>query len=187
MSLDRSQQVAGTAVVQKEDALSKPPQRGCAELVPAGTALRDVVHQGCAHVVDLQIRERLHCRAPQRGSDMRRLRGVDRRRVASCTTDGAKKRSAIGKRSRAAGRGRRRHRRGQHAHELCKCHRIAVYRRILANWSELAVAEKFVVSSGYPVPLRFKQLAGSPLPNWSSPGSGRSCPKISFEIPISTL
>src|ERR1700675_570810 len=46
---------------------------------------------------------------------------------------------------------------------------------------------KLVASSGYPVLERFRQFAGSPLPNWSSPGNGRSCPKISLVMPISTL
>jgi len=34
---------------------------------------------------------------------------------------------------------------------------------------------------------RFRQLPGSPLPKWSSPGSGRSCVNSSLEMPISTL
>src|SRR5271155_1837207 len=53
--------------------------------------------------------------------------------------------------------------------------------------SELDATVKLVPSSGYPVLDRFRQFAGSPLPCWSSPGNGRSCPKISLVIPISTL
>src|SRR5882757_5393893 len=57
-----------------------------------------------------------------------------------------------------------------------------------ANGSALVeVGVKLVTSSGYPTVFRFRQLAGRPLPRMSSPGSGRSCGKVSLEIPISTL
>src|SRR5580692_7394529 len=56
-----------------------------------------------------------------------------------------------------------------------------------AEGSAFDATVKLVASSGYPVLERFRQFSGSPLPSWSSPGSGRSCPKISLVIPISTL
>src|SRR5580704_16977515 len=48
-------------------------------------------------------------------------------------------------------------------------------------------AAGFDVSSGYPLPARLRQFAGSPVCCWSSPGSGRSCVNSRLEIPISTL
>ena len=53
------------------------------------------------------------------------------------------------------------------------------------------VAPGLFVSSGYPLPLRFRHDEGSPvrplLPLPSSPGNGRSCGNNVFEMPISTL
>src|SRR6266481_6675116 len=51
----------------------------------------------------------------------------------------------------------------------------------------LVVSSGFVESSGYPFPDRFRQFAGNPLPNASSPGSGRSWGNSRLEMPISTL
>src|ERR1700722_8833896 len=56
-----------------------------------------------------------------------------------------------------------------------------------ADASAFDATVKLVGSSGYPVLERFRQFAGSPDPCWSSPGNGRSCPKISLVMPISTL
>src|ERR1700760_1917199 len=49
------------------------------------------------------------------------------------------------------------------------------------------LAEKLVLSSGYPAPARLRQLAGNPVPWTSSPGRGRSCMNSSLLMPISTL
>src|SRR4051794_20330892 len=55
-------QVLRAAVVQEEDALAKAPQRRGAELIAAGAALRDVVLQAGAHVMDLEIAEEVRRR-----------------------------------------------------------------------------------------------------------------------------
>src|SRR5260370_24086561 len=50
---------------------------------------------------------------------------------------------------------------------------------------EAVVPSECVMSSGEPTPARFRQFAGNPPPNWSSPGSGRSCGNRSLELPRS--
>ena len=68
--LNRVEQVRGAPVVQQEDALSEPPQRSGAELVAARAALRNVIRQPRAHVVDLDIGEGRHGDLIQTGSDV---------------------------------------------------------------------------------------------------------------------
>ena len=60
MGLDGGIQVRGAAIVQQKDSLSQAPQGSGAELVASSAALRDVVRQAAAHVMDLNIRERIH-------------------------------------------------------------------------------------------------------------------------------
>src|SRR6185312_11501836 len=59
MRQDRLQKVAGTSIVQEEDALSHAPQRGGTELVRTGVALGDTVRKTGPHVVHHQIREQV--------------------------------------------------------------------------------------------------------------------------------
>lgn len=57
---DRRKQIGRPAIVQQEDSLPQTPQRGRAELVATRVALRDVIRQSSAHVMDLKIRVRIH-------------------------------------------------------------------------------------------------------------------------------
>ena len=57
--LDSAEQVAATSIVEEEDALSQTPQGSRTELISASAALRDVVCQGCPHVMDLKIAEQV--------------------------------------------------------------------------------------------------------------------------------
>src|SRR6267154_3871869 len=66
VSVDRSDQVRSTAIVQQEDALPQSPQGSRAELVSARAALRDVIRQARAHVMDFNIGIRIHWSPAQR-------------------------------------------------------------------------------------------------------------------------
>lgn len=59
MSLNGPKKVGGTAIVEQENSLGQSPQRSCAELVAASAALGDVVGQARAHVMNLNVRERV--------------------------------------------------------------------------------------------------------------------------------
>lgn len=57
MIRDSGQKIGRAAVMQEEDSLTESPQRSGAELIAAGTALRNIVSQAAAHVMNLKIRE----------------------------------------------------------------------------------------------------------------------------------
>src|SRR5947209_2483074 len=65
VSFDRRQQVLGAAVVHEEDALPEAPQRRGAELIAAGAALRHVVIQRRAHVMNLDVAEEVRRRTAE--------------------------------------------------------------------------------------------------------------------------
>src|SRR5262249_17893134 len=72
VGLDGAQQVFAASIVQEEDALAQAPQRRGAELVSAGPALRDIIRQGSAHVVDLNVAEQVGGCVAQAGRLVRR-------------------------------------------------------------------------------------------------------------------
>src|ERR1700728_728767 len=86
--------------MQQEDPLSQTPQRSCAKLVTAGGALRDVVRQAGAHVMDLNVGERAHRGIAQRRNEVGHLRRAWRWIVASRAANRAKQGSAGGDRRR---------------------------------------------------------------------------------------
>ena len=86
------EKIAGAAIVQEEDPLPHSPQRCASELISASAALRDVVRQARAHVMDLNIRKRIHGLVGQRGSEIGILSGVDGDSVAGRAANGAEKR-----------------------------------------------------------------------------------------------
>ncbi len=56
---DGVHEVGRSSVMEEEDALSDAPERSCAELVGAGTTLRDAVGEAFAHVVDDKVRVKI--------------------------------------------------------------------------------------------------------------------------------
>ena len=116
VGIDGRDQVVGAAIVQEEDALSQSPQRRRAELVSACSALRNVVRQPCAHVVDLKIGEQVGGGVAQTRRQLRGLSG-ERRRMADRAANGDEIRTSAGDRSRAAGNRRGRRGRSQELHE----------------------------------------------------------------------
>src|ERR1700687_1965165 len=104
--------------MQEKNSLAESPQRRGWKLIPARTALRNIVRQPSAHVMDLKIRKSTYRRITQRGGDIGWLGGADRRGVASRTADRLEQCKAIRDRLRATGRGQRLHGRGKQAHEL---------------------------------------------------------------------
>src|SRR5580704_7104389 len=87
---DSSVQIRSATVVQEEDPLSQSPQGRRAELVAARAALRHVVRQARAHVMNLDIRVRRHRSIAQCRNHVRDLRRARRRVVASGAADRAK-------------------------------------------------------------------------------------------------
>lgn len=63
MRLDSLQEVAGSAVVQKEESLATPPQRSGAKLIGPCRPLRNPVAK-YTHVVHQQVREQVRCLVP---------------------------------------------------------------------------------------------------------------------------
>src|SRR5579859_1409617 len=98
VGVNRAQQVAAAAIVQEEHPLSQSPQRRRPELVSARTALRDVIGQHSAHVVELQIGKRVHRSVGQISRRARCLRVALRRIVAGRAADGTKQRTTVGDR-----------------------------------------------------------------------------------------
>src|SRR5579864_1179552 len=52
---DGDHEVGRASIVEEEDALSDAPERSGSELVGAGSALRDAVGEGYAHVMDDEV------------------------------------------------------------------------------------------------------------------------------------
>src|SRR5207249_3025744 len=59
VSVDGGDEVGGAAIMQEEDALSQTPEGSGAELIASGAALRNVVGQARAHVVDFHVGEQI--------------------------------------------------------------------------------------------------------------------------------
>src|SRR5258705_416229 len=57
MGLDRLSEILCAAIVQQEDPLAEPPERGGAELVACGLTLAYVVGQPWPHVVNEEVGE----------------------------------------------------------------------------------------------------------------------------------
>ena len=58
--LDGFHQIGGASVMEKEDALPKPPERSGSKLIRAGAPLGDAVGQAFPHVVDEQVGPEIH-------------------------------------------------------------------------------------------------------------------------------
>src|SRR3954466_13961916 len=104
MLADRVFQVVAASVVQKEDALPEAPQRRGAEFPSCGGALRDVVGEPDAHVMQQQVGveiRRLEAQpwdggvACARGGRLARP-PADAREPAFATADGARASGAVG-------------------------------------------------------------------------------------------
>jgi len=59
MLLDDIEKVRGPAIVKKENALAKAPQRRCTELVSGRGALGDAIGKIAAHVMNEEIGEQV--------------------------------------------------------------------------------------------------------------------------------
>src|SRR5262245_56092157 len=66
MREDRRLQVRRSSIVQEEQPLSQPPQRGGAKLRWSGLSLPDAIGQAWAHVVNQQVGEKIHRLIAQR-------------------------------------------------------------------------------------------------------------------------
>jgi hypothetical protein len=80
VSSDGTHQVARPSVMEKEDTLPYAPEGSGTEFVGAGAALRDVVGEAFAHVVDGKVREKIHRLIGQRSTWVGR--GAARNRCA---------------------------------------------------------------------------------------------------------
>src|SRR5579859_1847751 len=99
VGFNRGQKARAAAIVQEEHTLSQSPQRRRPELVSTRVALRDVVGQHRAHVVELQIGKRVHRSVGQISRRARCLRVALRRIVAGRAADGTEQRTTVGNRS----------------------------------------------------------------------------------------
>ena len=60
MLVNRFQQITGPSVVKKEDPLPHTPEGSSPKLIRPCGALRDAVRKSSTHVVDKEIREKIH-------------------------------------------------------------------------------------------------------------------------------
>src|SRR5262249_58017136 len=111
-------------IVQEEDALAKARQRGGAELIAASAALRDVVVQAGAHVVDFHVGEEVGGGGAEAGGQGR-CRRREGRSVAGSAPDRTEDCASPADGSGAAGRCGRRSGLIEEADEESEAHQIA--------------------------------------------------------------
>src|ERR1700728_167280 len=96
MVLDGRQEIFRAAIVKKEDPLAQSPEGSSAELISASAALRDVVGEQRAHVMNLEIAVSVDANITQAAGDIGFLRRSGRGIVADRTSDGAEQRCSVG-------------------------------------------------------------------------------------------